>query len=210
VAAPDTVLIPKTDARRTTHLPRHTAQRIAVVAGTTGNSGTKRKGAHHRAPTNSMETAATGVNGGRRLFHTHRPPIYHQHNGAKKPRGSSVSSGTSNSTGPSPTETKATHSASPGNRLHRTDSLACSHTGSHRASPDNRLSRADSLTYSLAGSLHFSGQQIAQGGLTRQQSRRISALLRTTSCPGRTHSPAAQPDHFVHLRRPTTRAPTRQ
>jgi hypothetical protein len=69
----------------------------------------------------------------------------------------------------------------------------------HRASPDNRLSRADSLAYSLAGSSHLSGQQITQGGLTRQQSRRISALIRTTSCPGRTHSlthsPAAPPDH---------------
>jgi len=43
-----------------------------------GHSGTKREGAHHRAPTASRKTAATGVNGGRRLFHTHRLLIHHR------------------------------------------------------------------------------------------------------------------------------------
>jgi hypothetical protein len=67
----------------------------------------------------------------------------------------------------------ATHGASPDNRLHSADSLACSHTGPLRASPDNRL---------------------PTDGLTRPQPCRIFTLLRTTGCPGRTHSPAASPD----------------
>jgi hypothetical protein len=90
---------------------------------------------------------------------------------------------------------RATHGASPDNRLHSADSLACSHTGPLRASPDNRLStgrltrpqprriftllrttgspRADSPANSLAGSSSFSGQQAANG---------------------RTQSPTASPD----------------
>jgi hypothetical protein len=43
-------------------------------------------------------------------------------------------------------------------------------------------------------SLRLSGQQAAQDGLTRLQPRRISTPLRTTGCPGRTHSPAGSPD----------------
>jgi len=53
-----------------------TAPRIAVIAVCTGDSGTKRESAHHSAPTTGRETAATGVNGGRRMFHTHRTLIH--------------------------------------------------------------------------------------------------------------------------------------
>jgi hypothetical protein len=96
--------------------------------------------------------------------------------------GSSARCGTttSNSTGPSPTGANAIHGASLDNQLHRTDSLACSHTGPLRASLDNRLPRTHCLqprqistplwttgcpghiTCSLAGSLRLSRQQAAQ------------------------------------------------
>ena len=73
----DTVLNPKTDARRTTPLPWHTDPRIAVIAFSTGDSRTKRESAQHRAPTAGRETAAIGVKGGRRLLHNHRPLNHH-------------------------------------------------------------------------------------------------------------------------------------
>ena len=79
-----------------------------------------------------------------------------------------------------------------------------------RASPDNRLPRTDSLACSLAGSPRLHGQLAAQDGLTRPQPRRISAQLRTTTRPGRTHSPAAPPDHSAHLQLPVTQTPRRQ
>ena len=117
-----------------------------------------------------------------------------QHIGTNKPPGSSARCGTSHFTGPSATEAKVTHGVSPDNRLHRADSLACSHTGPLRGSPDNRLPRKESFACSLAGSPCISGQQAAQDGLTRLQPRRISMPLRTTGCPGRTHLPSASPD----------------
>ena len=40
----------------------------------------------------------------------------------------------------------------------------------------------------------LSGQPAAQEGIIRLQPRRISMHLRTTGCPGWTHSPAASPD----------------
>jgi hypothetical protein len=43
-------------------------------------------------------------------------------------------------------------------------------------------------------SLRLSGQQAAQDGLTCLRPCRISRPLRTTGCPGWTHSPAASPD----------------
>jgi hypothetical protein len=123
----------------------------------------------------------------------------YQHYGANKPTGSSAScSTTSHSTGPSPAGAKATHATSLDSRLHRTDSLACSHSGPLRASPDNWLPRVDSFAYSLAGSprlsgqqapmvdslayslarsLHNSGQPAVQDGLTSRQLHRIA--LRT-------------------------------
>jgi hypothetical protein len=63
---------------RTTYLPRPMAPRITVTVNTTSDSGIKRKGVHHHAPSTSRETAATGVDGGRRLFHTTRPTTHHQ------------------------------------------------------------------------------------------------------------------------------------
>ena len=78
-----------------------------------------------------------------------------------------------------------------------------------RASSDNWLPRTDSLACSLAGSPYLSGQQAAQDGLTRLQSRQIAAQLRTASCPRRNHSPAAPPDHR-HIHLPTTQASRRQ
>ena len=62
--------------------------------------------------------------------------------------------------GPSSTGAKATHCASPDNRLHKTDSLACSHTGLFCASPVNRLHMTDSLACRLAGHLRNSGNQL--------------------------------------------------
>jgi len=47
-------------------------------------------------------------------------------------------------------------------------------------------------------------------GLTRLHPRRTSAQLRTTSCPGRTRSPAVSPNQPAHLRRSTTQAPKRR
>jgi hypothetical protein len=76
--APDTVLTPGTNARRTTFLSRPTAPRIGVTVGTTGDSETRCESVQRLAPSASRETAATGVDGSRRLFHTHRPPIHHR------------------------------------------------------------------------------------------------------------------------------------
>ena len=131
-----------------------------------------------------------------------------QHDGANTTTGSSARCcATSHSTGPSPTGVKATHGTSPDNRLHRTDSLACSHTGPHGASPDNnRLPRMDSLPCSLVRSLHNSRQLGAQDRLTclqlHQTTPRISTdrLLRhpnASSRPPVPHfsSPYGQPPH---------------
>ena len=54
------------------------APRNAITVGTTGDSGTRSEDVHHRAPSASRKTAATGVDGGRRLFRTLRPPIHHR------------------------------------------------------------------------------------------------------------------------------------
>jgi hypothetical protein len=51
-------------------LPRFTAPPIGVTVGTTGDSGTRRESVHRLAPSASWNTAATGVDGGRRLFQT--------------------------------------------------------------------------------------------------------------------------------------------
>jgi len=58
--------------------PQNTARRIAVVAGPTGDPGRECGGAQHHAPTTGRETAATGVDSGRRLFHIHCPPVHHR------------------------------------------------------------------------------------------------------------------------------------
>jgi hypothetical protein len=50
----------------------------AVTVDTTSDLGIRRKGLHHHAPSTSRNTAATGVDGGRCLFHTTRPPIHHR------------------------------------------------------------------------------------------------------------------------------------
>ena len=63
------------DRRKANDVPP-TAPRIAVTVGTTGDTGTRRKGVLHRAPSANRKTAATCVDGGRRLFHT--PPAHHQ------------------------------------------------------------------------------------------------------------------------------------
>lgn len=143
-------------------------------------------------------------------LHSRRDP---QHNGANTTTGSYTKCGTtSHSSGPSPTGVQATHGASPDNRLHRADSLACSHTGPRRIA---RLCRQQAAQNGLT---HLqprwiaclSRQQVAQGGLTHLQPHRIPAQLRTTSCPGLTHLPAAPSDHSAHLHRLTTQAPKHQ
>ena len=55
-----------------------TAPRSAITVGTTSESGTSHEDVHHRAPSASRKTAATVVDGGRRLFRTLRPPIHHR------------------------------------------------------------------------------------------------------------------------------------
>jgi hypothetical protein len=84
---------------------------------------------------------------------------------------------TSHSTGPSPTGVKATHGAPPDSRQHRTDLLACSHTGPHRTSSDNRLPRTDPLSCSLADSTSLSRQQAAQDGLPCLQLHRTTLRI---------------------------------
>jgi len=92
-----------------------------------------------------------------------------QHN---KTTGSSARWGTTSlSIGPSSTGAKATHGASPDNRLHRTDSLACS----------------------LAGPLRNSGQPAAQDGLTRRQSHRINLRIFADWLPGHPNAGSRPP-----------------
>jgi hypothetical protein len=151
------------------------APRSADTVGTSGNSGTRHEGVLHRAPSASSKTATTFVNGGRLLFQNLRPPIHHRtrHNKATR----------SFTTYHINNRSRANHGASPDNRLHSADSLACSHTGPLRACPDIRLPRVDSLAHSLAGPPRNSGQPDAQDA-----------------------SPAASPVHSAHLRRPSTQA----
>ena len=78
VATSDTVVAPETKARIMAFLPRGTALQFAVTAGTTGDSETRRVSVHHRALSSSRETAATGVDSGRRLFHNLLPPVHHR------------------------------------------------------------------------------------------------------------------------------------
>jgi hypothetical protein len=61
-------------------------------------------------------------------------------------------------------------------------------------SPCNRLHNTDSLACSLDGSPHIAGQETDQEVHTRLQRHRISMPLRTNGSPGRTHSTAASPD----------------
>jgi len=91
----------------------------------------------------------------------------------KKATGSSASCGTTSIfIGQLSTGAKATHGASPDNCLHRTDSLACSHTGLLCASPHNRLPRRTHL--STASTDHHASPD--------------------NRLPRRTHSSAASPD----------------
>lgn len=78
VATTDTVLAPETEARLMVYHPRPTAQQIAVTAGTTGGSETRRADIHHYALSTLSETAATGFDGGRHLFHKFRPSFNHR------------------------------------------------------------------------------------------------------------------------------------
>ena len=88
-----------------------------------------------------------------------------------KAMGSSARCGTSLSIGPTSTGAKATHGTSPDIRLHRTDSLACSHTRLLRTSPENRLPRR-----------------------THSSTVLPDHLASPNRLPRRTHSPAASPD----------------
>jgi hypothetical protein len=98
--------------------------------------------------------------------------------------------------------------------LHRTDSLACSHTAPLRIigypgrtysptaspdlhiSPDNRLPKADSLASSLAGSLRYSGQSAAQDKLTRLQLHRITLRIFADRLPGHVHAGSRPPTTY--------------
>jgi hypothetical protein len=157
-------------------LPQPAAPRSADTVGTTGNSGTRHEGVLQRAPSASRKTA-TGVNGGRLLFHTLRPPIRHRTRHNKATRSFTTSHINNRS--------RATHGAS------RT--MDCTvRTHSPAATPDlsaplrtTGCPRADSLAHSLSGSSRFSVQQDVRCELTRPQPRRTSAQRRTTSCPER-------------------------
>jgi len=110
-----------------------------------------------------------------------------------KAMGSSARCGTSLSIGPTSTGAKATHGASPDIRLHRTDSLACSHTGLLRASPDNRLPRR---THSSTASPDHHASP--DNRLPRRTHSSTASPDHHASpdnrLPRRTHSPAASPD----------------
>ena len=59
-------------------LPRPTAQHIVDTAGTIGDSVTRHAEVNHYAASTHKETPATGVDGGRRLFHNFRPHVHHR------------------------------------------------------------------------------------------------------------------------------------
>jgi hypothetical protein len=141
---PDTALIPKTDAVRTTSRPRPTASRIVVTVETTSHTRIRRKGVHHRAHSASRKTPATGVDGGRRLFHTTRPLIHHQQEYPQRLSGQQATQGRTahlqphRISAPLRTTGHAGQTCSPAaspypcvtpdNQLPRTHSLACSYT----------------------------------------------------------------------------------
>ena len=82
---------------------------------------------------------------------------------------------------PTTNRNNSNHGASPDNRLHRADSLACNQTGSHRTFPDNTLPRQ---THSSAAS--------PDNTLPRRTHSSAASLV--NKLPRRTHSPAVSPD----------------
>ena len=122
-----------------------------------------------------------------------------------KAMGSSARCGTSLSIGPTSTGAKATHSAPPDIRLHRTDSLVCSHTGLLRASPENRLPRRTHSSMASPDPLASPDNRLPRR--THSSTASLGHLASPENrLPRRTHSSTASSDHHTS---PDNRLPRR-